>query len=167
MELHDTQKGISPFIGVIILLAVSVAVASVVLLFVGETSRESGESLEDYAGGSINCDLAGVLVTDALFRFPASSVSGSNYTTVEVENRGAVRLNNGVVVAAFDGSSFVNSTDQLAALDVEETRSVTFLTNVTNITKVQARAVDCGEKSSTSEQITRESYVSEPSSGVN
>lgn len=148
-----------------LLLALTLAVSGLIIGFIQETGEERTGEVGEQVGEDIQCSNAGIQITDAFFQHAAGS-TGTNYTTVVVENTGSTNLPKPVTISAFQSDVFVNSTDMLSALTVGETRSVTFITNTTSITRVSARSQDCTSKTSSLSPVANETYVSEPETGV-
>lgn len=163
--MNTDKKGISLFIGAALLITIAISIAAVVGVFLRTTGQEAIN--ETTGGEQIPCERAGVRITDAFFRSPASNVDpAGNYTTATVKNVGSVSLPKGVQVVVKLNEQILNQSDSITALAVNDEATITLRTNVTHVTEITARSIDCTSKSSTYTPVPNQTYIAQPSTGV-
>lgn len=103
------KKGVSPIIGALLLLLITVAIGMIYFTWIYSYTVTETTKAKDIGSQSIDCSEAGVTIVSCSY-----DKGGTEVVSVGIENTGSVDLNGFKVVAIYtDYSSDVNDNDDL------------------------------------------------------
>ncbi|MDY6788865.1 MAG: archaellin/type IV pilin N-terminal domain-containing protein [Candidatus Nanohaloarchaea archaeon] len=140
------RKGISPLVAAVLLIAFTLAVASILTAYVTTFTEESAQQLGNQTTQVTSCAYAGISIYDAVYDTANSDI------TVNVANTGTKDLSEITVVAfASDGSILGRGT--LSDLNTGDVSSTTISTGQ-QPDRVRASSSDCPQKTDEESSIT-------------
>ncbi len=133
------EKGVSPIIGALLLLLITMAIGSIYFAWIYSYAVEETTTAKEIGSQSIDCSEAGVTITSCSY-----DKGGTEVVSVSIENTGSVDLNGFKVVAIYtDYSSDVNDNDDLY-LDVGASGTAYITANASKtVSEVKVIPLEC------------------------
>ncbi len=129
------QKGVSPLIAAVLLIAFTMAVAAILTAWITTFTEEQTGEVGNRSSQVVECSFADMAIFDAVWD------SGGNNVTVSVANTGTVDLTDVNIFVFKDGSRVATTnTGSIASADIVSPT----ITNVENQPdRIVANSVDC------------------------